>query len=97
MIIWLYAEPTTPGGSVAGFTVMTGQMIGGGMHTEMALLARVTAPLRARALPDTVAPVFRVMLVSARMLPCEGSVCAERRGAADLPEHVAAAEPPLIT
>jgi tetrahydromethanopterin S-methyltransferase subunit E len=29
----------------------------------------VTAPLRARVLPDTLAPVVRVMLVRARMLP----------------------------
>jgi hypothetical protein len=29
----------------------------------------VTAPLRARPLPDTLAPVVRVMLVRARMLP----------------------------
>ena len=33
------------------------------------LLSSVTAPLRARALPDKLAPVVRVMLVSATMLP----------------------------
>jgi hypothetical protein len=29
----------------------------------------VTAPFRAKALPDTLVPVFRVMLARARMLP----------------------------
>ena len=43
---------------------------GNGLHTaEMVLLSIVTAPFRARALPDTFAPVVRVMLVSARILP----------------------------
>jgi hypothetical protein len=36
---------------------------------ETWLSSIVTAPFRARALPDTLAPVFRVMLVRARMLP----------------------------
>ena len=33
------------------------------------LVSNVTAPLRARALPFSVAPVVRVMSESARMLP----------------------------
>jgi hypothetical protein len=32
-------------------------------------VSSVTSPFRARALPDTLAPVFREMLVSARILP----------------------------
>ena len=37
--------------------------------TVTALLSRVTAPFRARALPDRLAVVFMVMLDSARMFP----------------------------
>src|ERR1700733_4708475 len=39
------------------------------LAAEIWLVSIVTAPLRARALPDTLAPVVRVMLVSARMSP----------------------------
>lgn len=35
----------------------------------MALPSMVTAPFRARALPDKLAPVPKLMLVSARMFP----------------------------
>lgn len=38
-------------------------------HTEMLLLFSVTAPVNARALPDRMTPVFRVMLVFATMVP----------------------------
>ena len=58
------------GVAVAG----TGFAVGVGVaaaHTlaETVLVSIVTAPFRARALPDTLAPVFRVMLVSARIFP----------------------------
>src|SRR5688572_3787864 len=36
---------------------------------EMLLVSSVTAPFRAKALPTSLAPVFMVMLVSARILP----------------------------
>jgi hypothetical protein len=36
---------------------------------ETALLSIVTAPSRAKALPDTLAPVVRVMLAAARISP----------------------------
>src|ERR1700731_1765097 len=36
---------------------------------ETLLPSSVTAPVRARALPETLAPVFRVTLASARMFP----------------------------
>jgi len=36
---------------------------------ETLLVSIVTAPLRAKALPDTLAPVLRVTLVSARIFP----------------------------
>jgi hypothetical protein len=47
---------------------MTGQ---GGVpwHTETLLVSNVTAPVRAKALPDKVAPVFRVTLAIARIFP----------------------------
>jgi hypothetical protein len=50
--------------SVGGMGVTSGTA-----HTAMAtaLESIVTAPFRARALPDTFAPVVRVMLASARM------------------------------
>lgn len=40
----------------------------------MLLVSSVTAPLRANARPDTPAPVFSVMLVSARILPLNAVV-----------------------
>src|SRR5581483_7191454 len=40
-----------------------------GVHTVTMLVSIVTAPFRAKTLPDTFAPVVRVMLVSARMFP----------------------------
>jgi hypothetical protein len=39
------------------------------LQTVTLLPSSVTAPFRARTLPVTLAPVFRVMLVSATMLP----------------------------
>jgi hypothetical protein len=39
------------------------------LQTVTWLLSSVTAPFRAKALPVTLAPVFRVMLVSATMFP----------------------------
>src|SRR4029077_3791396 len=53
VIVWLYAVPTTPLGSVAGLTVMVGQTTGPAGHTATLLPAIVTAPLRASALPAT--------------------------------------------
>ena len=57
-----------PAGSVVGLRAMMGQAAAGG-HTATLLVSIVTAPFRAKALPDTLAPVFRVMLVSARIFP----------------------------
>jgi len=37
--------------------------------TVTMLLSSVTAPFRARTLPDTLAPLLRVMLASAKMFP----------------------------
>jgi len=54
---------TVPGGRTVGKSVMSGQ------GTETPLPSSVTAPFRAKALPDMFAPVFKVMLVSARMSP----------------------------
>ena len=53
------------------------------------LVSSVTAPLRASSRPSTVAPVVRLMSVSARIVPRKVDAGAERRGAADLPEDVA--------
>jgi hypothetical protein len=39
------------------------------VELETVLVSIVTAPFRANALPDTLAPVVRLMLVSARMFP----------------------------
>jgi hypothetical protein len=42
--------------------------------TETTLLSSVTAPVRAKRAPSLVAPVFRVMLASARMFPLKSVV-----------------------
>src|SRR5947209_13542134 len=59
------------------------------------ILSSVTAPLIARTLPDTLAPVFRVMLVSATMLP-SSEVPVPR--VAELPtcQNTPQFDPPLI-
>jgi hypothetical protein len=49
-------SPTPPGGGTSA-------------HTATLLPASVTALFRAKALPDTFAPVVKVMLVSARIFP----------------------------
>jgi len=67
--LWLYAVPTVPFGSVAGFTVMIGQTDTPQVLTL--LVSSVTAPLRASALPLVFAPVVSVMLVRARMSPAK--------------------------
>ncbi len=56
----------------------------------------VTAPFRARVRPDTVAPVFKVMLVSARMLPEKAVVVPS---VAELPicQNALHGAPPLVT
>ena len=56
---------------------------------DTVLVSIVTAPFRARALPDTRAPRCRLMLVRARMFPANVVFVKEIRGAADLPEHIA--------
>ena len=65
----------------------------GPKHIEMALVSIVTAAVRARAAPDMVAPVFSVMLASARMFPAN-SVFVPR--VAELPtcHHTLQALPP---
>jgi hypothetical protein len=66
---------TPPASMVAGLKDLLSVggigVTGGTPHTAAATLleSSVTAPFRARTLPDTFAPVLRVMLVSARMLP----------------------------
>jgi hypothetical protein len=40
-----------------------------GPHIVILLVSMVTAPFRAKTLPETFAPVVRVMLVSAKMFP----------------------------
>ena len=59
----------------------------------MVLVSRVTAPLRASALPSSVAPVVIEIEVRARMFPTNCAARADRRRAADLPEHVAGLRP----
>src|SRR5512135_2865978 len=55
----------------AGTGVGMGVGVGAWLHgaLEIVLVSSVTAPLRAKARPDRLAPVARVMLVSARILP----------------------------
>jgi len=60
----------------AGVAVVVGVAVGEAVAVGAAqpekptsFLSIVTAPLRARALPDTLAPVFRAMLCKARILP----------------------------
>src|ERR1039457_5926494 len=65
-IVTLQETPGCPVGRVGGFTVMRGQSV---TQTVTVLVSNVTAPFRARTRPETLALVFRVMLVSARMLP----------------------------
>ena len=62
---------------------------------ETMLLSSVTAPVCAKALPDTLAPVFKVMLVSARMFPMNEVVVPR---VAELPtcQNTLQPEPPLM-
>src|ERR1700682_1711664 len=64
-------------------------------HTETLLPSSVTAPVRARALPETLAPVFRVTLASARIFPGKKEVVPR---IAELPtcHHTLQARAPLI-
>ena len=59
----------TPVGGVVPVAVAAGGGGVGAQLREKLFVSSVTAPLRANALPDTVTPVFAVMLVRARMLP----------------------------
>ena len=52
-----------------GIVATEGGKPGPPLQTVTWLLSSVTAPFRAKALPVKLAPVFRVMLVSATMLP----------------------------
>ena len=67
------AGPPSSGTDVAvGVRVAVAVGVGvAAVHTalDMLLVSSVTAPFRAKTLPDTLAPVFRVMLVSARIFP----------------------------
>jgi len=60
------------------------------------LVSSVTAPFRARILPDTLAPVFKLMLWSARMFPANVVVVPR---VAELPtcQNTLQFEPPPIT
>jgi len=66
------------------------------LHAVTLLLSSVTAPVRARTLPFTFAPVFRVMLASARTLPASEVVVPT---VAELPtcHHTPQAEAPLLS
>lgn len=59
--------------AVAVAPAKVGVAVGEAAHwlTKIALVSIVTEPLRARALPSMPAPLFRLMLVSARMLPAK--------------------------
>jgi hypothetical protein len=63
---------------------------------ETLLVSIVTSPFRARALPDTLAPFCRAMLVSARIFPTNWVVVPR---VAELPtcQNMLQAVPPLIT
>src|SRR5450830_406231 len=65
-------------------------------HTVMELVSSVTAPFRARSLPDAFAPVVKVMLVSARMFPANEVVVPR---VAELPtcQNTLQFDPPLMT
>src|ERR1700675_4546716 len=65
--VWLYGVPTVPFGSVAGFTVRSGQTITPQVLTL--LVSSVTAPVRASSLAGVFAPVFIVIAVRARRPP----------------------------
>jgi len=75
-----------------------GEVVGIPPHMEgmIRLLSSVTAALRAKALPFTVAPVFRVILVSASMFPTNVVVVSI---VAELPtcQNTLQSWPPLIT
>ena len=85
--------PPPPGpGDVVGDGVLEG--VGVGVETAqagivMTLVSKVTAPLRANALPSKVAPVCMAIEVRAMIVAVEHRGGPEGRGAADLPEHVA--------
>jgi hypothetical protein len=64
----LYAVPDVPFGSAGGLTVITGQA-GAAPQVLTLFVSSVTAPFRASSLPEVLAPVVNVMLVSARMSP----------------------------
>ena len=66
-----------PAAMVAGLNALptVGAMgLGARLHTDTPLVSRVTAPFSAKARPVMVAPVVRVMLVSAMMLPANAVV-----------------------
>jgi len=65
-----------PGGGAVGVALGAGAIVvavgvvpAAQLELETVLVSIVTAPFRAKALPDTLAPVVRVMLVSARIFP----------------------------
>ena len=62
---------------------------------ETVLVSNVTAPLRARALPDIWARVFRVMLVSATMFPAN-DVSVPRVAELVICQNTLQLEPPLL-
>ncbi len=87
--------PGTVGVGVAGIGVGTGGD-GPPLHAVTLLLSSVTVPFRARTLPFTFAPVFKVMLVSARTFPTNEVVVPT---VAELPtcHHTPQAEAPLVS
>jgi hypothetical protein len=89
--------PPTPMAAAPNFLMMVGEAMKLALHwvIETMLLSSVTAPVCASALPDTLAAVFRVMLVSARMFPMNEVVVPRT---AELPtcQNTLQGDPPLI-
>jgi hypothetical protein len=89
--------PPTPMAAAPNFLIMVGDAMKMAAQsvTETMLLARVTAPFCAKALPDIVAPVFNVMLVRARMFPMN-EVVVPRTAELPICQNTLQLEPPLI-
>jgi hypothetical protein len=89
--------PPTPIAAAPNALMMLGGAIKLTLHwaIETVLLSSVTAPVCARALPDKLAPVFKVMLVNARMFPMNEVVVPR---VAELPtcQNTSQAEAPLM-
>jgi hypothetical protein len=89
--------PPTPMAAAPNALAMVGAATKVPLHwaIETVLLSSVTAPFCARALPDKLAPVSKVMLVNARMFPMNEVVVPR---VAELPtcQNTSQAEAPLM-